>query len=145
MKLRYGERIGKKVIGISEEKGEEACAEGGKIRLKEDRNTPFCRNMARAEMEEWVRQRKAHVGEKVAKDIGDVSVVGTIVGFEYTEEGKKGEKDRYKVKYEQVRRKGGRLTMRREPKMKYMNYNEMLNGRDCCAELHGSAQTERES
>ena len=47
-----------------------ACAQGGKIRLMEDEFMPFCRNMVKMEMEEWVRQRKAFVGEMVAKDEG---------------------------------------------------------------------------
>ena len=70
MEVDLGRRIGKKVVGFREETGEEACAQGGKIRLMEDEFTPFCRNMAKMEMEEWVRQRKAFVGEMVAKDEG---------------------------------------------------------------------------
>lgn len=143
MKLELRERIGKKVIGFREETGEKACAQGGKIRLMEDEFMPFCRNMAKMEMEEWVRQRKAFIGELVAKDEGNRIVQGEIMSFHCKEEGKGGEKDAYGVKYEKwpAGRKGGKLTMNRDPKMEYLEYNEMLNGRDLYAKVHGNEQS----
>ena len=143
MKVDLGERIGKKVVGFREETGEKACAQGGKIRLMEDEFMPFCRNMVKMEMEEWVRQRKAFVGEMVAKDEGSGIVQGKIMSFHGKEEGKGGGKDVYGVKYDSwlTGRKGGKLTMNREPKMKYLDYNEMLNGRDLYAEANGIAQS----
>ena len=143
MKVDLRERIGKKVVGFREETGEKACAEGGKIRLMEDEFMPFCRNMVKMEMEEWVRQRKAFVGEMVAKDVGSGIVQGKIMSFHCKEEGKGREKDEYGVKYETWPRgrKGGKLTMNREPKMKYLEYNEMLKGRDLYAEVNGIAQS----
>ena len=65
------------------------------------------------------------------------------MSFHGEEEGKGGGKDVCGVKYKKWPRgrKGGKLTMNREPKMEYLEYNEMLNGRELHAEANGNAQS----